>query len=82
MVDFDLLIETPLDTNSFFIVFIARCMYSLPRALFWDAASRITRTMNYFKRNLKSVRKGVKRFGTSRTEWSVQGCWEAGLSSC
>jgi hypothetical protein len=29
--------------------------------------------MNYFRRNLKSVRKRVKRLGTSRTEMSVQG---------
>jgi len=31
MVDFDLLIEIPLDTDSiYFIAFIGRCMHSLP----------------------------------------------------
>jgi hypothetical protein len=32
MVDFDLLIEIPLDTDPF-IAFIIRCMHSLPRAV-------------------------------------------------
>jgi hypothetical protein len=66
MVDFDLLIEIPLDTDSiYFITFLGRCMHSLPLCYSSEVVCGTCMAMFYFQRISKSVKKERKGWAPS-----------------